>query len=115
LKLFNIFSTYARYVKVYFVQRLSIFKLKFGNIKNYHIKGDKTEAHKSDTIRSKENSISLQFESSTLKTGSLTKKSNNSTDPTIDSFGITDPVLYFKKLNTIINKVLLNYNNDIKK
>jgi len=98
--------TYSRYIRVYYMQKLSIFKLKFGEKKNSSYKKDKVDWGKlGGTLKGKESFLGLPpSDSQTIKTNSISK-SNLSTNPSsLDIFGIADPVLYFKKLNKIINK-----------
>jgi len=64
---------------------------------------------KTDTVKSKEVSMSQQWEASTLKTSTFTKGSSFTNNVSMDSFGITDPTLYFKRLNQIINRVYMIY------
>jgi len=106
-------STFSRYVKIYYMKWLSIFKLKFNNKKAKKELYKKETSNKnnqgSDTVKSKESETL-----STIKTSSIAIDSNNipstfSNEYSIDnSFDIQDPILYFKKLNNIINKVILN-------
>ncbi|OUM69212.1 hypothetical protein PIROE2DRAFT_2915 [Piromyces sp. E2] len=80
------------------------------NINNIKVKDSNIKVKtltKSENSKIKEMSYSQTWEASTLKTSSVTKDSSVSNDPTIDSFGITDPTLYFKKLNQIINRKLI--------
>ncbi|ORX82373.1 hypothetical protein BCR32DRAFT_292684 [Anaeromyces robustus] len=105
--------TYSRYVRVYFMQRLSIFKLKFGEKKNSAYKKerekDKTDWRKSYTVKGKESFLALPpGDTDTIKTSSISK-SICSTEASVTLFGIADPVLYFKKLNIIINKKITLY------
>jgi len=92
--------TYSRYVRTYYMQRLSIFQLKFGEKKNSNSKKDK-----SGKLLLKDPVLSQSYENQTLKTSfSMTTTSSLSTEVGNDIFGIADPVLYFKKLNKIITK-----------
>ncbi|KAG4082989.1 hypothetical protein H8356DRAFT_1751714 [Neocallimastix lanati (nom. inval.)] len=108
------FLTFSRYVKTYYMQRLSIFKLKFSSRKAKKELYKKETSNKnnqgSDTVKSKESETL-----STIKTSSIAIDSNNipstfSNEYSIDnSFDIQDPILYFKKLNNIINKKITIY------
>ncbi|ORX61094.1 hypothetical protein BCR36DRAFT_341330 [Piromyces finnis] len=93
--------TFSRYIRTYFMQRLSIFKLRFGEKKAKTT--EKEDNSKMGSLKNKDN----ETKDISLKAGSFTKSKNNSSftyNATLDNFGIIDPVLYFKRLNSIINK-----------
>jgi len=96
--------TYSRYVRNYFMQRLSIFKLRFGESKNSKQK----HYIKMDNSRSPEtSSFSQQWDTQSYNTSLITKGTTVSNDDSMDSLGITDPTVYFRKLNEIINRKLI--------
>jgi len=97
--------TFSRYVKTCFMQQLSIFKLKFSESKNKKIIRNES---KYMTLRSKEgigkesslNDLLGSEQSFSLKNSSI----NNDFEPTLDSCSIIDPIVYLKRLDSIINK-----------
>jgi len=102
--------TLSRYVRAYYMQKLSIFKLKFTEKK----KLKNTDLNKTaGSLRLKESALSdaaSSHDSHHSRTGSgYTKNSSVSNDPTESSLGIGDPVIYFKKLNNIINRKITIY------
>jgi len=101
--------TYSRYVRQYFLQKLSIFKLKFSESKNRN-KKSKNDA-KTGILKSKDvATVEIMDDSKFL--GSNTPLNNHippststiSNDNTSDIMDIEDPILYFKKLDNLINK-----------
>ncbi|OUM69207.1 hypothetical protein PIROE2DRAFT_2908 [Piromyces sp. E2] len=89
----------------FFMQRLSIFKLKFSEKKNSHIINGKFDT-KSDKISMKTNEISSkELDMCSMKNSSyLSSKS-----VTVDSNDMFDPITYLKNLNLIINKYITIY------
>jgi len=89
------------------MQQLSIFKLKFSESKNRKIIRNES---KYSTLKSKEiiigkdSSISDIYGSDysfSIKTSSI----NRDIEP-VESFSYADPIIYLKKLDSIINKVI---------
>ncbi|ORX84017.1 hypothetical protein BCR32DRAFT_277474 [Anaeromyces robustus] len=100
--------TFSKYIKIFFIQRLSMFKLKFSEKKNekIHEKGDMAI-----TIYGKDYSTNL----SSIKSISLSKEGFPSLDSftldnfTFDSHVISDPTQYFRRLNNTIDKNITLY------
>jgi len=92
--------TYSRYVRGYYIQRLSIFKLKFGESKN----NKQAQAKK---VQQELSALGQPWDSPTFDSNLIPKENDISGDDTLDSLGITDPTLYFKRLNEIINRKLI--------
>jgi len=84
--------TYSRYVRVYFMQKLSIFKLKFSEKK----KSKKYKRNELVSIKSRDVSLEISDDTSS-------KVSTLSNNEISDNARIEDPVLYFKKLDKVIN------------
>jgi len=65
------------------------------------------------TLRSRDlaDTTMSSLKSSSIKAGSIsrTRESSLSNETTVDSIGVIDPILYFKKLNKIINKKITIY------
>jgi len=93
--------TYSRYVRVFFMQKLSIFRLRFAEKKNKNNRKDK-----SGNLLLKDPILKQSFDTQSLKAGSITT-SSLSTAQSEDMFGFADPLLYFKILNQIITKKLV--------
>jgi len=93
--------TYSRYVRVFFIQKLSIFRLRFAEKKNKSNRRDK-----SGNLLLKDPILKQSHETQSLKAGSLTT-SSLSTTQSENIFGIADPLLYFKILNQLITKKLI--------
>ncbi|OUM69164.1 hypothetical protein PIROE2DRAFT_2855 [Piromyces sp. E2] len=87
--------TLSRYIRIFYIQRLSIFKLKFSEKKNENIR------KKGDQVLKK-----LEF----MNTKSISSKGSDTIDSfsneafEIENINISNPNDYFKKLNKIINK-----------
>jgi len=94
--------TFSRYIKVFYMQRLSIFKLQFSEKK-------KEKIHEKNDITLKVNMIKAKSNLGSLKSNSIEKDSFNFDSLTLDSFNVADPVLYFKRLNSIINRKITFY------
>jgi len=84
------------------MHRLSIFKLQFSEKKKEKIYEKSDQTLKINMIKTKSNLGSL-------KSSSIEKDSFNFDSFTLDSFNVADPVLYFKRLNSIINRVKMKY------
>ncbi|ORX76717.1 hypothetical protein BCR32DRAFT_271108 [Anaeromyces robustus] len=120
--------TFSRYIRTYYKSRLSIFKLKFtrkygnsnnrsetssmrinGALRKNDFSDNSLSSHKiieSNEIR--RNSISM--ERSISKYSSFLKGSHTFSEMnSLENFDITDPILYFKKLNSIINQKITIY------
>jgi len=97
--------TFSRYIRTYYMQKLSIFKLRFTEKKKGKGKGNDFNKS-SGSVRLKESfakDMTNETESS-HKSSLHTKNSSISNDLSENSFVIGDPIIYFKKLNSIINK-----------
>lgn len=97
-----ILLTFSRYTRTYYMQRLSIFKLRFSTRKNKkELPKNELYNKTSGSLRIKEEGVISQKSNSFLPESNFSYGTNGTND---DSFGIADPVAYFKKLNSIINR-----------
>jgi hypothetical protein len=97
--------TLSRFIRIFYIQRLSIFKLKFSEKKNknIHEKGEKV-------LKKIESKISKNIKSFPIKSsGSDNIDSFSNEEIKIGDFKISDPNHYFNKLNSIINKKITIY------
>ncbi|ORX84018.1 hypothetical protein BCR32DRAFT_277475 [Anaeromyces robustus] len=90
--------TLSKFIKIFYIQRLSIFKLKFSEKKN-------------EKIHEKGSQVLKKIESTRIKNTSIKNIDNNFSNDefSIEDFTISDPNHYFKKLNKIINKKIKLY------
>jgi len=89
------------------MHKLSIFKLKFSEKKA--IKSEKTDYSKSGSIRIKDadkSSNEIKEQVVSVKSSVYTNSSNDEMISN-NNMGIIDPTSYFKKLNSIINRVYI--------
>jgi len=100
-----VITTYSRYIKTYYIQQLSIFKLKFSEKKNRRM----NDRAKHESVSNNISTYKIRDTRSAIHSYSLNKDSTVSNETNIESIGMVDPVNYFKKLNSIINKKISIY------
>ncbi|KAG4093806.1 hypothetical protein H8356DRAFT_1696920 [Neocallimastix lanati (nom. inval.)] len=96
--------TFTRYAKIYFIQKLSIFKLKFSekNNKSIHDKGDFSMKSIIGKPKDVGGETSISIKTSSIRSSTLTHDSGTSNDVNTQSLNSVDPTTYFKRLDSII-------------
>jgi len=108
------FVTFSRYIKTFYMQRLSIFKLKFSSRKAKKEMNKKETSNKKnptlESVKVKESETLSTIKTSSLAVDNTKVPSSFSNECSTDNnLGISDPILYFKKLNNIINRKITIY------
>ncbi|OUM69209.1 hypothetical protein PIROE2DRAFT_2910 [Piromyces sp. E2] len=70
---------------------------------------EKIDYSKSGSLKTKDSAREVNEQIFSIKSSSYTKNSSVSNETASNSFGIVDPILYFKKLHSIINKKITFY------
>jgi len=95
------------------LQKLSIFKLKFSESRRNRNRKNKDQSGKSSIVKTKDVAVDINDDTKVTNTNSALNSSSFPSNNTLandnasDIVDIEDPILYFKRLDKIINKVYI--------